>query len=231
MTPVKRILLVDDEAPLRQSLAEQLRLQENWEIAQAENAAQTLPMVRDGYFDAILIDDGLPDMDGRALCRLIRSEGVRSPVILLTAAGAPPADESAVTECLARPFRFGTLLARLRALLHRFDRTDEAALTIGPYGFRPAAKLLVDGLSGRRVRLTEKETAILRYLCRAGDKVVGRDELLGEVWGYNAGVDTHTVETHVYRLRQKVEADPANARILITEPGGYRLHTGLPHTR
>ena len=73
------------------------------------------------------------------------------------------------------------------------------------------------------MRLTEKETAILKHLYRAGDKVVSRDTLLGEVWGYNAGVTTHTLETHVYRLRQKIEADPSNARILLTEPGGYKL--------
>jgi DNA-binding response OmpR family regulator len=71
--------------------------------------------------------------------------------------------------------------------------------------------------------LTEKETSILKYLYRSGSMVVGRDTLLGEVWGYNAGVTTHTLETHVYRLRQKIEADPSSAEILVTEPGGYRL--------
>ena len=75
----------------------------------------------------------------------------------------------------------------------------------------------------RKIRLTEKETSILKYLFRAGDAVIGRDELLNEVWGYNSGVTTHTLETHVYRLRQKLEADPSNAQILVTEPGGYRL--------
>jgi DNA-binding response OmpR family regulator len=73
------------------------------------------------------------------------------------------------------------------------------------------------------VRLTEKETAILKYLYRAGEKTIGRAILLNEVWGYNSGVTTHTLETHVYRLRQKIERDPAKAEILITEPGGYRL--------
>ena len=95
-------------------------------------------------------------------------------------------------------------------------------LRIGPYEFRPSAKLLLDD-RGRKVRLTEKETSILKYLYRAGAKAVSREELLTEVWGYNAGVTTHTLETHVYRLRQKVEPDPANASILLTEAGGYRL--------
>ena len=88
--------------------------------------------------------------------------------------------------------------------------------------------MLVRDDNGQKVRLTEKETSILKYLYRSGDKAIGRDELLNEVWGYNAGVTTHTLETHVYRLRQKIEDDPSNARILVTEPGGYRLEPGQP---
>ena len=83
-------------------------------------------------------------------------------------------------------------------------------------------KLLVTE-DDKKIRLTEKETNILKYLYRAGGKPVARDELLAEVWGYNAAVTTHTLETHIYRLRQKVEPDPAHARLLLTDAGGYRL--------
>src|SRR6185312_4926321 len=114
------------------------------------------------------------------------------------------------------------LLARIRAQLRHHESSDDAVLSIGAYVFRPATKLLVNE-RGSKVRLTEKETAILRYLYRAGTKAVGRDELLQEVWGYNAGVTTHTLETHIYRLRQKIEQDPANASLLVTEGGGYKL--------
>ena len=227
MTSAKRILLVDDDEALRQSLAEQLQLHEEFETAEASDGASGLAVAREGGFAAVLLDVGLPDMDGRDLCRLMRREGVRCPIIMLTAAGTD-ADailglDSGANDYITKPFRLGVLLARLRAQLRQFEQSEDATFTIGPYLFRPAAKLLLLEEKNRKVRLTEKETAILKYLYRAGDAVVGRDTLLGEVWGYNAGVTTHTLETHVYRLRQKIERDPSNAEILVTEPGGYRL--------
>jgi len=227
MTSAKRILLVDDDEALRQSLAEQLQLHEEFETAEASDGASGLAVAREGGFAAVLLDVGLPDMDGRDLCRLMRREGVRCPIIMLTAAGTD-ADailglDSGANDYITKPFRLGVLLARLRAQLRQFEQSEDATFTIGPYLFRPAAKLLLIEEKNRKIRLTEKETAILKYLYRAGDAVVGRDTLLGEVWGYNAGVTTHTLETHVYRLRQKIERDPSNAEILVTEPGGYRL--------
>ena len=165
-------------------------------------------------------------MDGREVCRLMRRNGVKSPIIMLTGQDTD-ADQIlgldvGANDYVTKPFRLSVLLARLRAQLRQHEQSEDAVFTIGPYTFQPANKLLVNA-EEQKVRLTEKETAILKYLYRAGDKVVSRDTLLGEVWGYNAGVTTHTLETHVYRLRQKIEADPSNATILVTEPGGYRL--------
>jgi DNA-binding response OmpR family regulator len=166
-------------------------------------------------------------MDGREVCRLLRRNGVKSPVIMLTAAESDAdtilALDAGANDYVTKPFRLGVLLARLRAQLRQHEQSEDAVFTIGPYTFRPSAKVLIHGETQRKVRLTEKETSILKYLYRNGSKVVGRDILLNEVWGYNAGVTTHTLETHVYRLRQKIEADPSNAEILVTEPGGYRL--------
>jgi DNA-binding response OmpR family regulator len=227
MTLAKRILLVDDDEALRQSLAEQLHLHEEFEPVEAETAASALAVAREGGFAAVLLDVGLPDMDGRDLCRLMRREGVRCPIIMLTAAGTD-ADtilglDSGANDYITKPFRLGVLLARLRAQLRQFEQSEDAVFVIGPYRFHPADKLLLDEVESRKIRLTEKETAILKHLYRAGATVVGRDTLLGEVWGYNAAVTTHTLETHIYRLRQKIERDPSNAELLVTEPGGYRL--------
>lgn len=223
----KKILLIDDDDALRASLAEQFRLHEEFVTVEAATGQEGLEKAKADYFDALLLDVGLPDMDGRELCRLMRRAGVKAPIIMLTAMDSD-ADtilglESGANDYVTKPFRLGILLARLRAQLRQHEQSEDAVFAIGPYSFRPAAKLLVHGATQRKVRLTEKETAILKYLYRAGDKTVGRDQLLGEVWGYNAGVTTHTLETHVYRLRQKIEADPSNAEILVTEPGGYKL--------
>jgi DNA-binding response OmpR family regulator len=223
----RRILIVDDDAALRLSLAEQLELHGEFAGIQCDSAAQALQVAGTERFDAILLDVGLPDMDGRELCRMLRRAGVHVPIVMLTGADSD-ADtvqglDSGADDYVTKPFRLSVLLARLRAHLRQSEHSDDAVFTIGPYTFRPSAKLLLAAGGRKKVRLTEKETAILKYLYRAGDQPIGRDTLLGEVWGYNAGVTTHTLETHIYRLRQKIERDPARSEILVTEPGGYRL--------
>jgi DNA-binding response OmpR family regulator len=226
MSAARKILIVDDDAALRRSLAEQLELNDEFLTTECDTAAQALEVARSEHFDAMLLDVGLPDMDGRELCRLLRSESVLVPIVMLTGADSD-ADtiqglDAGADDYVTKPFRLSVLLARLRAHLRQSEHSDDVEFTIGPYTFRPRAKLLIGPGGRKRVRLTEKETAILKYLYRAGH-AIGRDLLLGEVWGYNAGVTTHTLETHVYRLRQKIERDPARAEILVTEPGGYRL--------
>jgi DNA-binding response OmpR family regulator len=223
----RKILIVDDDAALRQSLAEQLELNNEFVTVACGSAAEALEITEEQRFDAILLDVGLPDLDGRELCKVLRRNGIHTPIMMLTASDTDSDTvlglDSGADDYVTKPFRLSVLLARLRAHLRQSEHSDDAVLTIGPYSFRPGAKLLTDLGGRKKVRLTEKETAILKYLYRAGDRVIGRDTLLGEVWGYNAGVTTHTLETHVYRLRQKIERDPAAAEILVTEPGGYRL--------
>jgi len=227
MTTGKQVLIVDDDAPLLEMLSEQLQLHEEFITATATSGADALDISKDDYFDVIILDVGLPDMDGREVCRLMRRGGVTSPIIMLTGADTDSDTilglDAGANDYITKPFRLGVLLARLRAHIRQHERSDDAVFTIGPYSFQPGSKLLLEGDSGKKVRLTDKEAAILKYLYRTGDKVVSRDVLLDEVWGYNAGVTTHTLETHVYRLRQKIERDPSNAKILLTEPGGYRL--------
>ena len=223
----KTVLLIDDDDALRDSLSEQLDLHEEFATTTVKSGDSALSIAKEQHFDAILLEVGLPDLDGREFCRQLRIAGVKVPIIMLTAKGADTdailALESGASDYVTKPFRLGVLVARLRAHLRRYEQSEDAVFRMGRYLFRPSAKLLVDSDSGEKVRLTEKETAILKYLYRAGARMVNRETLLSEVWGYNSGVTTHTLETHVYRLRQKMERDPSSVEILVTEPGGYRL--------
>ena len=219
----KRVLLVDDDDMLRESLAEQFAAS-GFDPVGAASAAEARERVLDGLYEFMILDVSLPDGDGRDLCREFRAKGVTCPILMLTASDS---DEDTIAgldaganDYIAKPFRFAVLMARVEAHLRSHETSEEAIYRIGPYIFRPSAKLLLEG--ERRIRLTEKETNILKFLQRAGD-TVSRDVLLHEVWGYNPAVTTHTLETHIYRLRQKIEKDPAYAQILITESGGYRL--------
>ncbi|MGD9537809.1 MAG: response regulator transcription factor [Alphaproteobacteria bacterium] len=227
MAAGKSILLVEDDEALRSALVEQLRLHEEFDAHEAPTGAAALDAVKQQGFDLIILDVGLPDMDGRELCKLLRRSGIKVPILMLTGADSE-ADtilglDSGANDYVPKPFRLGVLLARIRAQLRQFERSEDATFAIGRFTFRPSAKLLVGADGKTKVRLTEKESAILKYLYRAKDQVVPRDVLLHEVWGYNPQVATHTLETHIYRLRQKIEEDPSNAQLLITDEGGYRL--------
>ena len=223
------ILIVEDDAALRATLAEQLAAEGGFRAEEAGSAGEAeAKLAEDGArYDAVLLDVGLPDGDGRELCARLRRAGLKAPVIMLTGADAEQdvvrGLDAGANDYVAKPFRLGELLARVRAQLRVFDDSGDAVLGIGPWQFRPSARLLLDPSRGRKVRLTEKEGAILRYLHRAGDRPVPRRVLLNEVWGYSSAVTTHTLETHIYRLRQKIEADPYSAHLLLTTGGGYRL--------
>ena len=226
MGTVKKILMVDDDPDLREALADQLVATGEFDVFEAGDGQAGLARARDEHYDLVILDVGLPDMDGRELCRLMRKQGIKCPILMLTG-HASDGDQihgldAGANDYVAKPFKLPVLLARIRAQLRQHEQSEDAVFGVGPYSFRPASKLLLDEAE-KKIRLTEKETNILKYLYRAGSTVVPRDVLLHEVWGYNAGVTTHTLETHIYRLRQKIEPDPANARILVTEPGGYRL--------
>jgi DNA-binding response OmpR family regulator len=226
MANVKKILMVDDDVDLREALADSLVLTEEFDVFEADTGSRGLEKAREAIYDLVILDVGLPDMDGRELCRLMRKQGVKCPIVMLTGHDTD-ADtilglDAGANDYVSKPFKFPVLLARIRAQLRQHEQSEDAVFQLGPYTFKPANKMLITG-DEKKIRLTEKETNILKYLYRATDDVVARDVLLHEVWGYNAGVTTHTLETHIYRLRQKIEPDPSNARLLVTESGGYRL--------
>ncbi len=226
MSQIRSILIVDDDDELRRTLAEQFAPLEEFSVTELDNATAALSAVRAGSPDMVIMDVGLPDMDGREAVKILRKNGFKNPVIMLTGQTSDTdivlGLDSGANDYICKPFRFAVLLARIRAHMRQHVASNDAVFQVGRYAFKPGSKLLVDE-KGQKIRLTEKETAIIKFLYRAGSEVVNRDILLQEVWGYNANVTTHTLETHIYRLRQKIEDDPAGARLLVTEPGGYRL--------
>jgi len=226
MSNKHKILIIDDDAELREALKEQLSLHEEFDAVAAQNASEGIQAAKVGLIDLVIMDVGLPDIEGHDAVRILRKNGFKAPIIMLSGRNAD-ADailslESGANDYVTKPIRFGVLLARIRAQLRQHQASDDVIFTIGPYTFRPSSKLVLNH-SGSKVRLTGKETSILRYLYRAGQQPVSRETLLREVWGYNSGVTTHTLETHIYRLRQKIELDAATPAILVTESSGYRL--------
>ena len=221
------ILIVDDDPELLQALVEQFNLEEGFVGLAAADGAEGIAAALAHKPAAIVLDVSLPDMDGIEVCAKLRAQGVKAPIVLLTGAAREEADQvggldAGANDYVLKPFKFAVLLARIRAHLRSHEASEDAFYRIGAYEFRPGMRVLIDA-GQRKIRLTDKEAAILRYLYRSGEKPVGREELLREVWGYNAAVTTHTLETHIYRLRQKIEPDAQAPKLLITETGGYRL--------
>ena len=220
MAAVIRIALIDPDPVLRNALVEQFSVSSDFDIRSAGSVADA---VSDSHGDLHHIDAAL--LAGTAASEEsfdgLGAAGFSGPVIAL---GHTANFKNPSVLPLDRPIRFAALASTIRCALHDHARSDDARFRIGPYEFQPSDRTLT--AEGREtIRLTDKEAGILRYLHRAG-RPVARDELLGEVWGYNSGVTTHTLETHIYRLRQKMEPGSDDARLLVTEEGGYSLAPG-----
>lgn len=229
----RQVLVVDAAPPHPYSLVGHLHADGGYLVDTMETAATCTAWMADGRPapDAILLAVELPDGDGAELCVQLRDSGVNAPILLI----AENADEAQIVrgldmganDVIITPLRPAEALARLRAQIRAYETSEDAVLSIGQFQFRPAQRLLQNNKTGARIKLTEKEAAVLKFLYRS-DRPVPRNTLLHEVWGYNAGATTHTVETHIYRLRRKIEPDSNRIGLLVNEDGGYRLRLETP---
>ena len=226
MTNLKKVLLIDSDVDLREALCEQLRNTAQFEVFSSGNDTETLQKLRVQSYDMIVMDLHPLNNDSLEACRVTYAQNVKCPILLLTErdeiSSTVFGQDARASDYIIKPFKFPILLARMNVQLRMYENSYDSALTLGPYTFHPAMKMLKTH-DNNEIQLTEKETDILKFLYHTVEDVVPRDILLHEVWGYNNSVTTHTLETHIYRLRQKIERNPSVAELLVTETGGYRL--------
>ena len=226
MTALKKILLIESDPDLREALCEQLHCTDQFEVFSSGNNSETLQKLRVQSYDMIVIDLHPLNNEGLEACRLTYAQNVKCPILLLTERNEISrtvfGQDTRASDFILKPFKFPILLARINIQLRKYEKSYDSAFTLGPYTFYPAIKILKTH-DNNEIQLTEKETDILKFLYHTVEDVVPRNILLHEVWGYNNSVTTHTLETHIYRLRQKIERNPGAAELLVTESGGYRL--------
>ena len=219
----KRLLL----AGAHEDIADPMKALPNYHVSHAINGPDILALAAAQLFDIVLIDVQLADIDGREVCRALRAQHIHWPIVLLSELDAEIdvilGLDAGADDYIIKPCSFPVLLARLRAQSRAHERSRDAHFSVGPYDFHPAQRLLVHNQNNVHIPLTARETELLTYLCRQPDRVAAKDKLHVDVWQYGPNVVTNTIETHVYRLRRKIEPDPISPRVLFTEPAGYRL--------
>jgi DNA-binding response OmpR family regulator len=224
MNSSTKILLVNSDRDLSEALIYQLSLNDRYQIIES-GEDNILTQINNNSFNLIIINSQPSKLNGHDLTKKLRTGGFKNPIIMfITHSDASNVDNNLsieANEYITKPFKYPTLLKSIELQLRQFGKKEDTQHKIGSYVFKPNSKVLES--KNKSIRLTEKENDILKFLYKNLKTIVSREILLHEVWGYNSKVTTHTLETHIYRLRQKIEFDPANACFLITETGGYRL--------
>ena len=222
-----KIITIEDNQHLLETLVDQLSQEEDFEVFGAPNLAEGRDLITHHDPDLVLLDVMLPDGDGRDMCRWIRDQGFVMPILMLTGqdSEADTIDglEAGANDYIAKPLRLGELLARIRTHLRQYQNQENARIKIGAFHFIQGRKILSHRETGETLNLTEKESAIIKYLFKKTGTVTPKAELLEEVWGYGDQISTHTLETHIYRLRQKINYVDGQP-FIITKENGYQLN-------
>ena len=221
-----KILLVNNDKDLGEALAFQLSIGEKYQIIETSSETSALTQINNNFCDLVIINSQSSQLKEYNLTKNLRSTSYKKPIIMLINQNRnlDISDDRnhEADEYIIKPFKYSVLLRSIETQLYKFKKLENTQYSIGNFIFKPNSKVL-EANESRSIRLTEKENNILKFLYKNLGNVISRETLLHEVWGYNSKVTTHTLETHIYRLRQKIENDPSNAYFLITEAGGYRL--------
>ena len=228
MNPSTKILLINNDKDLGEALVFQLTLVEKYQIIETNDETSALIQINNNVCDLVIINSQSSALKECNLSKNLRLAGYKKPIIILINRNSnlDNSDDHnhKADEYIIKPLRYPVLLKSIETQLHKFKKSENTQYNIGNYVFKPNSKIL-ESNKDRSIRLTEKENNILKFLYKNLGNTVSRETLLHEVWGYNSKVTTHTLETHIYRLRQKIEDDPSNTCFLITEPGGYKLRS------
>ena len=228
VNPSTKILLINNDKDLGEVLAFQLSLGEKYQLIETNVETIALTQINNNFCDLVIINLQSSNLKGYNFTKSLRKAARKKPIIMLinqnTDLGIQDVQGHKADEYIIKPFRYPVLLKSIETQLYKFKKSENTQYNIGNYIFKPNSKIL-ESNKNRSIRLTEKENNILKFLYKNLENTVSRETLLHEVWGYNSKVTTHTLETHIYRLRQKIEDNPSNACFLITEPGGYKLHS------
>jgi DNA-binding response OmpR family regulator len=223
----KQILLFIDNKIYADLLIEQIEYVKEFFVKNAHSKASFLEALSYSNLDAILLDIDSLDPNDAVMWKKINKLGANFPIIFMVGmhdlSNKLSQDHEELIKFIKKPFKINALIKQLKQSFDAYDRSAIANLSIGPYVFHPSSKMLIYLNTDKKTYLTDKETAILLYLFKANEQIVTRQTLLKEIWAYNDTVTTHTLETHIYRLRRKLELTPSKENFLITCPGGYKL--------
>jgi DNA-binding response OmpR family regulator len=227
---MKKILIIEDEELIRMALEDDFRL-ENYEVTVASDGIEGLAKAADPDTDLIILDIMLPGMNGFDICKKLRSQGIRTPVIMLTAKGQEidrvVGLEIGADDYVTKPFSPRELQSRVKAVLRRMENEpDKAENLFRSGGLEVDFRQYECRMNGKTVSFTAHEFKLLKYLIQKRGLVITRDELLDKVWGKDVFVTPHTIDTHVANIRKKIEVDLSCPRFITSIRGiGYKFIT------